>query len=169
VDFGTVLLRIGLATLLSGALGLERELKGQAAGLRTHMLVAVGACLFTLVGAYGFADINVPSEIARADVTRIASQVVVGIGFLGGGAILRQGRSVSGLTTAANLWVSAAIGLAVAAGSYFAATLVTAIVLAVLHGLKPLERWLARQRRRRRERLEPHERVDVLHEARDRH
>jgi putative Mg2+ transporter-C (MgtC) family protein len=131
----TVAVRLLLAVLISGLLGFERELKGQVAGLRTHVLVAIGACLFTLVGAFAF-------DSEHADVTRIASQVVVGIGFSGGGAIVRHGTSVRGLTTAANLWVSAAIGVSVGVGFYVAAAIAAGLALVVLTGLKAVEHWL---------------------------
>lgn len=142
-----VVVRIALAALFGAVLGMERELKGQPAGLRTHMLVAVGACLFTLVGVYAYQGIPPTADgVLRADITRVASQVVVGIGFLGGGAILRHGASVRGLTTAANLWTVSAVGLTVGFGFYFAAAVTTGVVLGVLAGLKPLERWLLRHR-----------------------
>lgn len=138
----TVLLRILVAAALGGIVGIERELRDQPAGFRTHMLVALGACLFTLVGAFGFQTLTGDQPIAavNADVTRVASQVVVGIGFLGGGAILRHGSTIRGLTTAASLWVTAAVGLAVGMGFYFAATAVAIVAVVALAGLKPIER-----------------------------
>jgi putative Mg2+ transporter-C (MgtC) family protein len=146
---GTVLVRILVAAALGGVVGIERELRDQPAGFRTHMLVSVGACLFTIVGAFGFraalpagGEQTVP---VQADLTRVASQIVVGIGFLGGGAILRHGATVRGLTTAASLWVTAAIGLAVGMGFYFAATATSILAVVALAGLKPVERrFLAR-------------------------
>src|SRR3954449_10071600 len=95
------LARIAAAAAMGGGIGLERELDEKAAGLRTHMLVAVGSALFTMVGAYGFADFS----RSNVDPTRIAAQVVTGIGFLGAGLIFRQGFTVRGLTTAASLWL----------------------------------------------------------------
>lgn len=138
----TVLVRILVAAALGGVVGIERELRDQPAGFRTHMLVALGACLFTLVGAFGFQTLTGDQPIAavNADVTRVASQVVVGIGFLGGGAILRHGSTIRGLTTAASLWVTAAVGLAVGMGFYFAATAVAIVAVVALAGLKPIER-----------------------------
>ena len=143
---GTVAVRILLAAGLGMAIGIERELRDQWAGLRTHILVSVGACLFSLMSAIGFSTfLGGGSKAAvNADVTRIASQVVVGIGFIGGGTILRQGANVRGLTTAATLWVTAAIGLAVAAGAYLAAVVTTAVAVVTLAGLKPFERWIGR-------------------------
>jgi len=146
----TVAVRLLIAAGLGAAVGIERELREQWAGLRTHILVCVGACLFTLMSAIGFSAFigGTQKAAANADVTRIASQVVVGIGFIGGGTILRQGANVRGLTTAATLWVTAAIGLAVAAGSYVAAIVATVLAVVTLSGLKPLERWLARTAKR---------------------
>lgn len=138
--------RIGVAALLASVLGFERELKGQSAGLRTHILVAVGSCLFTVSGVYAAISWRTADEVLQIDVTRIPSQVVVGIGFLGGGAILRHGASIRGLTTAANLWVAAAIGLACGLGMLIAAGFVSVLVLVVLAGLKPVEDWMVRRR-----------------------
>jgi putative Mg2+ transporter-C (MgtC) family protein len=123
------MLRLALAGVLGGLIGLERELREREAGLRTHLLVAVGSALFTIVGAYGFGGI-------RTDPTRIAAQVVTGIGFLGAGAIIRQGFSIRGLTTAATLWVVAAVGLAAGAGYYSAAVISTGLVLLALWPLR---------------------------------
>jgi putative Mg2+ transporter-C (MgtC) family protein len=132
-------LRLGAAAGLTGLIGLERELRERAAGLRTHMLVGVGSALFTIVSAYGWSDfVFNRDEGTILDPTRIAAQIVTGIGFLGAGAIIRQGLSVRGLTTAAGLWVVAAIGMAAGAGYYSAALIGTAIVLV---GLGPI-RWL---------------------------
>ena len=149
---GTIAVRILIAAGLGMAIGIERELRDQWAGMRTHILVAIGACLFTLMSAVGFDSFlgGARGGAANADVTRVASQIVVGIGFIGGGTILRQGANVRGLTTAATLWVTAAIGLAVAAGAYFAATLSTAVAVITLAGFKPLSRWIGRQGKRGR-------------------
>lgn len=138
VEWWDVLLRIVVAAALTGAIGLERELRERAAGLRTHMLVGAGSALFTIVSAYGWADFSFSTrEGIVFDPTRIAAQIVTGIGFLGAGAIIRQGLSVRGLTTAAGLWVVAAIGMAAGAGYYSAAVITTGVVLV---GLGPL-RW----------------------------
>jgi putative Mg2+ transporter-C (MgtC) family protein len=134
-----VTLRLALAAVLGGAIGLERELREREAGLRTHLLVSVGAAVFTLVSAYGFADFRYGLRTGiTLDPTRIAAQIVTGIGFLGAGAIIRQGLSVRGLTTAATLWVVAAIGLASGAGYYSVAVIGTAIVLFSLYPLRVL-------------------------------
>jgi putative Mg2+ transporter-C (MgtC) family protein len=133
------LLRLSLAALLGGMIGVERELREREAGLRTHLLVALGSALFTIVGAYGFhAFLDSGQSVVRADPTRIAAQIVTGIGFLGAGAIIRQGLSVRGLTTAATLWVVAAVGLAAGAGYYSAAVITTAVVLIALWPLRIL-------------------------------
>jgi putative Mg2+ transporter-C (MgtC) family protein len=131
------LLRLALAAVLGGLIGIERELREREAGLRTHLLVALGSALFTIVGAYGFHDfLESGQAVVRADPTRIAAQIVTGIGFLGAGAIIRQGLSVRGLTTAATLWVVAAVGLAAGAGYYSAAVITTAVVLIALYPLR---------------------------------
>jgi putative Mg2+ transporter-C (MgtC) family protein len=131
------LLRLALAALLGGLIGVERELREREAGLRTHLLVSLGSALFTIVGAYGFnAFLDSGASVVRADPTRIAAQIVTGIGFLGAGAIIRQGLSVRGLTTAATLWVVAAVGLAAGAGYYSAAVSTTALVLLALWPLR---------------------------------
>jgi putative Mg2+ transporter-C (MgtC) family protein len=139
---GTLLIRVLVAAALGGILGVERELRDQPAGFRTHMLVSMGACLFTLVGAFGFQAFTGGTDTHRiqADLTRVASQVVVGIGFLGGGTILRHGANIRGLTTAASLWITAAIGLTVATGYYFLATMTSIIAVFTLAALKPIER-----------------------------
>jgi putative Mg2+ transporter-C (MgtC) family protein len=135
------LLRIVIAAGLGGAVGIERELRDHDAGFRTHMLVAIGSALFTIVSAYAFRDFLVGGgAVVRADPTRIAAQIVTGIGFLGAGAIIRQGLSVRGLTTAATLWVVAAIGMAAGAGYYGGAVITTAVVLISLWPLRLLAR-----------------------------
>lgn len=137
LDWEESLLRLALAAALGGLIGIERELREREAGLRTHLLVALGSALFTIVSAYGFhAFLESGASVVRADPTRIAAQIVTGIGFLGAGAIIRQGLSVRGLTTAATLWVVAAVGLAAGAGYYSAAVITTALVLIALYPLR---------------------------------
>lgn len=131
-----VLLRLAIAAALGGAVGLERELRERQAGLRTHLVVAVGAALFTLVSAYGFTGFMANPGGGRVDPTRIAAQIVSGIGFLGAGAIIRQGLSVRGLTTAASLWLVAAIGMAAGAGYWEGAVIATAGALFTLGPLR---------------------------------
>jgi putative Mg2+ transporter-C (MgtC) family protein len=131
------LLRLLIAAALGGVIGFERELRDHEAGFRTHLLVALGACVFTLVSAYAWTDwtFSTPDGIVF-DPTRIAAQIVTGIGFLGAGAIIVRGISVRGLTTAATLWVCAAIGMAAGTGDYTVALISTALVLVSLGPLK---------------------------------
>jgi putative Mg2+ transporter-C (MgtC) family protein len=132
-----VLARLGVAGGLGAAIGAEREIREREAGIRTHLLVAVGAALFTLVSAYGFHDFLASGDaLVRSDPTRIAAQIVTGIGFLGAGAIVRDGLSVRGLTTAGSLWVVAAIGMSSAAGYYWAAVVTTVITIFALWPLR---------------------------------
>ena len=143
-----IALRLVLAAGLSGLVGLERELRERAAGLRTHMLVGLGSALFTVVSAYAWGDFTFDrSQGTVLDPTRIAAQIVTGIGFLGAGAIIRQGLSVRGLTTAAGLWVVAAIGMAVGAGFYLPALVTTGLVLVGLGPFRWFEGSLGRFRR----------------------
>src|SRR5437762_11421328 len=139
-------IRLLVATVLSGVVGLERERGEPAAGLRTHALVGVGACLVMIVSAFGFEDWHYSPGML--DPSRIAAQVVSGIGFLGAGVIIfqRDGGVVRGLTTAASVWVVAAIGLAVGGGMYVTGAVATGIALLILAGLKPLERRVVRRR-----------------------
>jgi putative Mg2+ transporter-C (MgtC) family protein len=136
LGWGDTLLRLAVAALLGGAIGLERDEK--AAGLRTHILVSAGSALFTLVGAYGFAAFFKGGNAVSYDPSRVAAQIVTGIGFLGAGVIFRQGFTIRGLTTAASLWLVAAIGMAAGAGYWSGAVIATA---AGLVSLRPLE-WL---------------------------
>jgi putative Mg2+ transporter-C (MgtC) family protein len=131
------LLRLSIAAGLGGAVGFERELRDREAGIRTHLLVSLGSALFTIVSAYGFHEFLAGGgNIVRADPSRIAAQIVTGIGFLGAGAIIRDGLSVRGLTTAATLWVVAAVGMACGAGYYWPAVAVTVLTLAALWPLR---------------------------------
>lgn len=134
------ILRLLCAALLGGLIGLEREYRSKEAGFRTHFLVALGSALFMIVSAYGFSDV-VFTEGTRIDVSRIAAQVVSGIGFIGAGTIIFQKSEnvVRGLTTAAGLWVTAAIGLACGGGMYALASIAT---LLVLLGLEAFNFWL---------------------------
>jgi putative Mg2+ transporter-C (MgtC) family protein len=147
VSWGDIVLRLLAAVLLAGAIGFEREVSGQPAGLRTHITVGLGAALFGLLSVHGFDAYVAPrnDNNYQIDVTRVASQVVVGIGFLGAGAILKEGASVRGLTTAASLWASAAIGLAAGLGNFFAATATAVGLLLSLVALRTPRRWV-RQR-----------------------
>jgi putative Mg2+ transporter-C (MgtC) family protein len=150
------LARLTLAAALGGAIGFERELRDREAGLRTHLLVCLGSALFTIVSAYGFREfLTSGDQVIRADPTRIAAQIVTGIGFLGAGAIIRQGLSVRGLTTAATLWVAAAIGIAAGAGYYSGAVLGTVVTIFALWPLRIAAHWVF-------ERLRPEERTIVV-------
>lgn len=133
-----LIIRLLIAAGLGSLIGFERERLSWAAGLRTHMLVCVGSCLFMIVSAYGFSDLYGKNGITL-DPSRIAGQVVSGIGFLGAGSILLRGEVVRGLTTAASLWTVAALGLAVGGGMYVEACAATAVVLVILAGIKPIE------------------------------
>ncbi|MCC6633910.1 MAG: MgtC/SapB family protein [Chitinophagaceae bacterium] len=139
LPYQEIIIRILLASFLGALIGLERERKHCAAGLRTHMMVCVGSCLIMMVSAFGFKDILGTPNVTL-DPSRIAAQVVSGIGFIGAGTILllKQG-TIRGLTTASGLWTVAAIGLATGGGMYFAAVFVTIIAIIILWALKPLE------------------------------
>jgi putative Mg2+ transporter-C (MgtC) family protein len=141
--------RLALATVLAGLIGAERELSDQPAGFRTHALVGLGAALFSIISAYGYQSIvgGEPDVRVSADITRVASQIVTGIGFLGGGAILKYGASVRGLTTAATLWTTAAIGTAVGVGAIIVGGGTALIALVAVVGLRPVRRLLRRYSR----------------------
>ncbi|HWK60585.1 MAG TPA: MgtC/SapB family protein [Eoetvoesiella sp.] len=141
--------RLLLGAALGSVIGFERERLSWAAGLRTHMLVCVGSTLIMIVSAFGFADILGQGNVTL-DPSRMAAQVVSGIGFLGAGSILLRGEVIRGLTTAASLWSVAAIGLAVGGGMYVASIASTIIILIILAGIKPLEqRYIAAKQERR--------------------
>lgn len=129
-DIVIMTIRLVLAAILGGLVGIEREIHNHPAGFRTHLLVSVGSSLIMLLSFYGFQDyISANKDVVRFDPSRLASYVVSGIGFLGAGTILVQGYTVKGLTTAASIWVVAAIGLTVGAGMYIAAIIATVIVI----------------------------------------
>jgi putative Mg2+ transporter-C (MgtC) family protein len=141
-----IILRLGIATLLGCIIGLERERRIWAAGMRTHMLVCVGSALFMIVSLFGFSDV-LQTPGVMLDPSRVAAQVASGVGFLGAGTIIFRRDAVRGLTTAASLWVVAAIGLASGGGLYLAAIATTVLALLILAALKPLERRLFTDRR----------------------
>jgi len=156
-----VFLRLTLAAALGATIGFERELREREAGLRTHLLVCLGSALFTIISAYGFHEfLTSGGAVVRTDPTRIAAQIVTGIGFLGAGAIIRQGISVRGLTTAATLWVAAAIGMASGAGYYPGAVIGTVLTLIALGPLRLAVYPML-------ERLRPEERSVVVHLRQD--
>jgi len=141
-----IIVRLVVAALLGSTIGFERERLLWAAGLRTHMLVCVGAALVIIVSAFGFEDILGHANVTL-DPSRVAAQVVSGIGFLGAGTIILRQDIIRGLTTAASLWTVAGIGLAVGGGLYLPATAATILILGILFGLKPLEKRLNASRR----------------------
>lgn len=134
IHYWEIITRLGIAALAGGIIGLEREQKGHDAGIRTHMLLTMGSALIMLISVEGF------TGFTMRDPARLAAQVVSGIGFLCGGVILRSGGSVHGLTTAASLWVSAGIGLAIGVGYYFGAIVMTALVVITLALLAMIQR-----------------------------
>jgi putative Mg2+ transporter-C (MgtC) family protein len=146
-----IVLRLAVAALLGSLIGIERERRAWTAGLRTHMLVCVSASLLMIVSAFGFADVLDDSHVIL-DPSRVAAQVVSGIGFLGAGIIIFRREAVRGLTTAASVWSVAAIGLATGGGMFTAAVFATGLISLILAGLKPIEaRLLLRSRPRRLE------------------
>jgi putative Mg2+ transporter-C (MgtC) family protein len=141
-----IILRIVLSAIFGAIIGIERERKNWSAGMRTHMMVCVGATLIMIVSAFGFEDILSTSSKTMLDPSRIAAQVISGIGFIGAGTILflKQG-VIRGLTTASGLWTVAAIGLATGGGMYFAAAITTFTCIMILWGMQPIERLLAKR------------------------
>ncbi|HEV7657088.1 MAG TPA: MgtC/SapB family protein [Mycobacteriales bacterium] len=133
---------LALAFALSAVIGLERQLRQKSAGLRTHTIVGLGSALFLLVSKYGFQDVVVPGQVVF-DPSRVAAQIVSGLGFIGAGLIFVQRGAVRGLTTAATIWLTAAIGTAAAAGLPLLALLCTAGHFGVLYGLTPLAQRLS--------------------------
>jgi putative Mg2+ transporter-C (MgtC) family protein len=170
-------LRLIVAVLLGAVIGTEREISEQPAGLRTHIAVALGACMFGVISTLGFTEFDVERSQTniQVDVTRVASQVVVGIGFLGAGIIFRQGTVVRNLTTAASLWVTAAIGLTCGVGDLGTAAVAAGIMLVALVALLPLREWLRRHVARPEQELrirladgaEPGEVIAALHDLAD--
>lgn len=132
-----IIIRLFLAVLLSGLIGLERQIHRRTAGLRTHILVCLGACLIMLTSLYIY---QLYKNLADLDPARIAAGVITGIGFLGAGAIIREREQVRGLTTAASLWIVAGIGLAIGCGFYNAAIYATILAIAVLFFLRIMEK-----------------------------
>lgn len=130
--FWEILARLAVAMALGGAIGLEREYRAKEAGFRTHFLVALGSALFTVISVYAFTG-------GRADISRVAAQVVSGIGFLGAGTIIFQRNFIRGLTTAAGLWVTAAVGMACGTGYFRIAAAATVLVLV---GLEVMDRFV---------------------------
>lgn len=137
----TIIIRVFSALLLGFAIGLEREMTNKYAGLRTNILVCLGACLFTIISIYGFPEVTVSGdEMGTRDTARVAAQVVTGIGFIGAGTVFRHGASIFGLTTAATLWMSASVGMACGAGMYFLALVGTVVAIITLVSVRVFER-----------------------------
>jgi putative Mg2+ transporter-C (MgtC) family protein len=141
---------IVLAVVLGGAIGLEREIRGKVAGLRTNTLICLGAAVFTIISRQ-------IADTAGVSTARIAAQIVTGVGFLGAGAIIRDTDGIHGLTTAATIWMVASIGMACGAGFPLLAVISTIIALIVLLGLAPLEKWVGSYRRKHKIKPEPGE------------
>jgi putative Mg2+ transporter-C (MgtC) family protein len=141
LDWKDIVIRLGLAALFGALIGLERERKNWAAGMRTHMMVCVGATLAMMISSFGFGDVLGRDHIVL-DPSRIASLVLSGVGFIGAGAILSRQGTIRGLTTASGLWTVAAIGLATGGGMYFAAAAATVFALIILWILQPVEKRL---------------------------
>lgn len=146
ISSGELLLRLLIATSIASVIGLEREVHRRGAGLRTHALVGLGACLFTLASAFGFGDALGPH--VTLDPSRVAAQVASGIGFIGGGAIIMRKQVVHGLTTAASIWIAAALGMATGCGLYVAASGATVIALLFLWVIRIIEERLEKGKHR---------------------
>ena len=144
--FWTELLRVILATILGGIIGLEREFHGKAAGLRTNLLICLGAAVFTIISK------QMAQGVDNSSLTRIAAQIVTGVGFLGAGAIIQDTGGIHGLTTAATIWLVASIGMDCGAGLYRLAILVTVIAMFVLIGLghlaRPFDKYAEKHQRK---------------------
>lgn len=139
MDFPTQAGKLLFAALLGAVIGVERTLGGKAAGLRTNVVIAVASTLFTILSIDAFPVIGNASR----DTSRVAAQIVSGVGFLGAGALIRDRSGVKGLTTAAEIWLMAAIGMAVGAGAYEAAAFTAVLIAGLLYGLRPVSAWLA--------------------------
>lgn len=151
LTWGEVALRVGVGALLGALVGLERESAGQDAGFRTHLLLALGAALFGAISVGAFHDLVGDSgSNVRLDPTRVASYVAAGVGFIGGGAILKHAGAVRGITTAASIWAAAAIGLSAGLGFWPGAVVGTAVALVALALLKPLSDFIDRRASRPR-------------------
>jgi putative Mg2+ transporter-C (MgtC) family protein len=137
-DYLALILRLSLAAILGGVVGFERELSGHPAGLRTNILIATSSCLFTLLSIHAF-----PLNGAAQDTARVAAQIVTGVGFLGAGTVIHTKGAVYGLTTAATIWMVAAVGMAVATDMYLIGIITTMMTTGILIMLAPLSYWLA--------------------------
>ena len=149
-----ILSRISLSILLSFILGFEREITGKFAGLRTHILVCVGSCVFTILSVYGFKMPETVGFLGINDPARIAAQIITGIGFIGAGTVMRHGANVLGITTAATLWICAAVGMACGTGEFKIALIATLATSAVIVLIRIFEKKFIRQRFTQYKRLE---------------
>lgn len=140
-NYVLILVSLVMAAFLSGCLGFEREYNGHAAGLRTHLMVAVGSALIMIISIYGFSDAAYPDR----DPARLAAQIIPGIGFLGAGTIIQTGTDIKGLTTATTIWVTMAIGLACGSGNFVIAISATVVALICLISLRRAEKWMAKR------------------------
>ena len=131
-NFLLCIIALVLSVILCGAIGMERELRGRSAGLRTHLLVGVGSCIIMIVSIYGFPTIKIGDVVLTRDVARLAAQVVTGVGFLGAGAIIHRNSGTRGLTTAATIWIVMAIGLSCGSMNFVLATSSAGIIMLVL-------------------------------------
>ena len=141
-----VLSRIGFSIFFGFLLGFEREITGKFAGLRTHILVCTGACIFTILSIYGFKMQETAGFIGTNDPARIAAQIITGIGFIGAGTVMRSGTNILGITTAATLWVCAAVGMACGTGQFSLATIATLSTMAILILIRIFEKKVIQQR-----------------------
>ncbi len=144
----TIFIRVFLAVALAFIPGIERELTGKFAGLRTHIMVCLGACIFTIISLYGFqVRVGAMDVVVQNDPARIAAQIITGIGFIGAGTVMRHGSNVSGITTAATLWVCAAIGMCCGCGAYVTAFFASFATLIVLISIRRFEKNLLSKRK----------------------
>ena len=141
-----VLTRIGLSIFFGFMLGFEREITGKFAGLRTHILVCTGACVFTILSIYGFKMQEEVGFVGTNDPARIAAQIITGIGFIGAGTVMRSGTNILGITTAATLWICAAVGMACGTGEFVIAATATVSTMAILILIRIYEKKVIRQR-----------------------
>lgn len=142
VDLAEIVLRLGLAVLFGLLLGVDRQFRGHDAGMRTHMLVALGAAVTTIIAFELYDGLQARHQDTAGDPLRVIEGMVAAVGFLGGGAIIRGNDGVQGLTTAANIWVCGAVGLACGAGHYVIAAITFGFTVAIVTGMYLVERWL---------------------------
>lgn len=141
MDELSITLKLVVSFILGSLLGIEREVRHKPAGIRTHALVCMGAALFTLLSIYGFSDFSHLYQYRNMDPARVAAQIVVGVGFIGGGIIFKESEGIRGITTAASIWVTAGLGMGVAVGMYVPVAVTAALALAALKFSHILKRW----------------------------